>query len=234
MKEPLVFNDLLPATLTTLLFCPGSSLCSTRPSKKPRFTAAPHNHELSAPWTESGFFSLLHSLRWASGSLVKPDDHRTLHCRCVLNFVSQSLQPAPVSAEIPRNASHLPDGLKKLQTSSRWDPLCYTVRQDQSQTSELQGNAAAAVDSHKQAASVSPNPLNLIITRFWTPASPGSCREPQSISPPTHTQSLLSGNTCFFCITKAEPSVNPVLQLRHSTRVYGAQHNHFCYLLCCF
>lgn len=103
---------------------------------------------------QSSFFSLLHSLRWASGSLVKPDDHRTLHCRCVLNFVSQSLQPAPVSAEIPRNASHLPDGLKKLQTSSRWDPLCYTVRQDQSQTSELQGNAAAAVDSHKQAACV--------------------------------------------------------------------------------
>lgn len=184
---------------------------------------------------QSSFFSLLHSLRWASGSLVKPDDHRTLHCRCVLNFVSQSLQPAPVSAEIPRNASHLPDGLKKLQTSSRWDPLCYTLWSDRTRAKPQSSRGMQQqlwILTNRQP--VSPNPLNLIITRFWTPASPGSCREPQSISPPTHTQSLLSGNTCFFCITKAEPSVNPVLQLRHSTRVYGAQHNHFCYLLCCF
>lgn len=55
---------------------------------------------------------------------------------------------------------------------------------------ELQGNAAAAVDSHKQAVSVSLNPLNLIITGFWTPAYPGSCREPQSINWPVHTQTL--------------------------------------------
>lgn len=82
----------------------------------------------------------------------------------------------------------------KLQTSfsiSRWEPPCYTVRQNQSQTSELQGNAAAAMDSHKQAASMPPNQINLIITGFWTPAYPGSCREPQSISSLVHTQTLL-------------------------------------------
>lgn len=174
MKEPLFFNDLFVTTLTTLLFCPGTSLCSTRPSKKHRFVAAPHNHELSAPWTESSSFSQFHSPRWASGSLVKPDDNRTLHCRYVLDFLSHSLQPAPKPAEIPRNASDLPENHPmKLQTNfsiSRWDPPCYTARQNQSQTLELQGNAAAAVDSHKQAASVSLHPLKIIITGFWTPA----------------------------------------------------------------
>lgn len=118
MKEPLFFNDLFPTTLTTLLFCPDSSLCSTRPSKKHRFIAVPHNHELSAPWTESSSFSQFHSLKWASGSLVTPSDHRMLHCRCAFNFLSHSLQPAPIPEENSGNTSDLPeDHPRKLQTS---------------------------------------------------------------------------------------------------------------------
>lgn len=59
---------------------------------------------------------------------MKPGDHRTLHCRCVFNFLSHSLQPAPIPAEVSGNASDLAeDHPRKLQRSfsiSQVGPCC--------------------------------------------------------------------------------------------------------------
>lgn len=142
--------------------------------------------------------------------------------------------PSNLLGEIPGIVSDLPEGsasgaADKLQHFQVGLSLLHCQTEPEP---NLRAPGEAAVDSHKQAVPMSPDPLNLIITGFWTPAYPGSCREPQSISS-LFTPRLFSGKTCFFCITKAEPSVNPMLQPRHSTGVYGAEYNHFCHLLCC-
>lgn len=99
MKEPLFFNDLFPATLTTLFFCIGSSLCSIRSSAKDccwQTFAIPCTHGLSGPWMKSNSFSQFHSLRWPHPqSLVTQDDHRKLHSKRVFHLLSHSFQPAP-------------------------------------------------------------------------------------------------------------------------------------------